>query len=66
MNLNFNISTEKESVIDDKDFEKRFQQEAKISVYEDDEESPAFVPVPTGKRLRYEILDSKKVGAKIA
>ncbi|KAL5251405.1 hypothetical protein ACHWQZ_G016940 [Mnemiopsis leidyi] len=51
---------EKESVIEDKEFERRFQQEARVSVYEDDETTPSFVELNTGKRLKYDILDCNK------
>ena len=59
----FILSTaEKDAVIDDKEFERRFQQEARISIFKEDEHcEPAFVQVSTGKRLKYDILDSKEV-----
>ena len=31
-------------------------------MYEDDEDTPSFVELNTGKRLKYDILDSNKVG----
>lgn len=58
------IILEKESVIDDKEFEKRYQQEARVCEYRedsDDDATPSFVQINHGKRLRYELLDSKKV-----
>ena len=49
-------------MIDDREFERRFQAEARISIFKEDGEGcEEFVQVSTGKRLNYEMLDSKEV-----